>query len=287
MTKEEVFEILLDALKDSAIAFGVILVIHIILSFFELSLAKRLKKNNKLSPLFGSFFGIIPQCGISVIASDLYIKGNITMGTLVSIFLACSDEALPLLLASNKAIYVIFILIIKVVVGFSIGFLIDIIYKEKKYLVLEVKEDLIHTGCCHHNIDDEKENKLSKNLLHPLLHSLKIFLYVLVINIAFGFIIHFINLEAFLNSNKYLAPLFATFVGIIPNCASSVVLSEMFLLNHISFGALMGGLLMNSGLGLVYLLKNKKILKKTFIIIGICFLTAIIFSYLICIITGF
>ena len=296
MTIEQIKHVIIHGLQDSLIIFGFVFVVYFIFSFIEVKIAKVLSKDNKLSPLFGSLCGLIPQCGVSVVASDLYLKRHITMGTIIAIFLACSDEAIPLLIAnfSEKSLMVIPLIIIKFIIGFIIGFIVDLLIKDKK----EVHEHLghceheeeVHVGCCHHHIDDEQESKIKKYFVHPLIHSLKIFAYVLVINLVFGFIVEGIgeeNIASFLQTNRYLSPLFTTFIGLIPNCASSVIVTELYVLDGISFGACLSGLLMNSGLGLIYLLKSKKTLKNTLSIILICFGVSIVVGYLTCLIIGF
>ena len=296
MTWEHALHILTHSVIDSLIVFAVVFAIYVLLSFVEVKIAKVISKDSKLSPLFGSLFGLIPQCGVSVVASDLYLKKHITMGTIVAIFLSCSDEAIPLLLgsASEKALAVIPLMIIKFVVGFITGFVIDMIVRDKNEVHEHLEhchhEEEVHIGCCHHHIDDEKEDHLHKNFIHPLVHSLKILAYVFVINLIFGYTIGFIgeeNIQNFLQANRYLAPLFATLIGVIPNCASSVIITELYVMEGISFGACLGGLLMNSGLGLVYLLKNKHNFKNTMVIIAICFGVSILVSYLTCLCVGF
>lgn len=291
-------EALLDALIDSFKVFVVIVLIYIILSFVEdkISHSKKFSKQNKLSPLIGASAGLIPQCGLSVVASDMYIKEHITMGTLVATFIATSDEALPIMLSEPKKIkWILPVLLIKLVVGFIVGYLVDLIYRHSNE---EVHEHLdhchhheeVHVGCCHHHIDDEKENPLHKHLVHPLLHSLKIFAYVLAVNIVFSLIVYYVGDDAiinFISKNKYVAPLFTTLVGMIPNCASSVIITELYITSGLSFGATMAGLIMNAGLGMVILLKNKNVWKKTAIIWGIMIATALVVGYFTCLIIGF
>ncbi len=296
MTFKVFLDCFLDSLLDSLIVLGICFVIHFILSFFELQAAKRLKKSGKYSPLLGSLLGLVPECGTSVIGSDLYIKEHITMGTLVAIFLSCSDEAIPLMLSSHdkKSLMAFVLIALKFVIGFAIGYLVDLVYRKrldiKKHLEHCDHEDEIHDGCCHHHIDDENEGWVHKHLIHPLVHSLKIFLYVFVINLIFSLIISLIGEETIMNfikSSKYLSPLFSCIIGLIPNCASSVLITELYILDGISFGACLSGLLMNSGLGLIYLLKEKSARKKALMIIGICFITSVLFGYLTCLIVGF
>ena len=282
MTWDIVRAVLLDALKDSALVLAFVFVFHVLLSFIEDKLSNFLVKHKKVAPLFGSLFGIIPQCGTSVLASDLYIQKYISMGTLIAVFLSCSDEALIVLLTNPgpKTIMVLPLIASKFVIGFVIGFLVDLVYKNQE--IKEVKNEELEDVTCtpHHH---HSHVKLHKHLLHPLFHSLEIFAFVFIINFALGLIIASVGEESFANfiiSNRYLSPLFASIIGLVPNCVSSVLISELFIKSSIPFGALLAGLLMNAGIGMMVLLKNKSSLKNTGIILGICFLSANVFGYI-------
>lgn len=281
-------DLLLDALLDSLKVLGFSFIIYFILSFFEDKISHLLQHHRKTSPIIGAAAGLIPQCGISVVASDLYLKEHITIGTLFAVFFACSDEALPILISDfNKAIYVIPLLLMKIIFGFLFGYLLDLIVKNKKEEKV-VDEDEIPIGCCHHEIDHET-SKLMTHLVHPLLHSLKIFIYVLIVNVIFSLIVYFIgenNIVSFLSTNPYLTPILAAIIGIIPNCASSVLLCEVFISGGIPFGALFTGLCMNAGLGLVYLLKNKKSWKSILLLEGYLLITSVSLGYIIIAITS-
>ena len=288
MTWDIAKDVLLDALKDSALVLAFVFLFHLLLSFVEDKLSRLLTKNRKISTLLGSLFGIIPQCGTSVLAADLYIKKYITFGTLAAVFLSCSDEAVLVLLTnpSQKTIMVLPLIASKFVIGFIIGMLVDLVYTKQE--VVEPEQELEDVICDEHHHKHHK--KLHKHLWHPLIHSLEIFAYVLVINVSLGLIIASVGEErfaAFILSNQYAAPVYAGLIGLIPNCASSVLLSELYLSNSLSFGALLSGLLVNAGLGMMILLKNKANIKKTLIIIAICLVTAIAFGYLFCGIFGF
>ena len=300
MTWELALDIFLDALKDSALVLLFVFIFEFIFSFIKIKMKEILEKNRRIAPLFGALFGLIPQCGTSVLGADLYIGRHITVGTIVAIFLSCSDEAIPLLLSSGSkvALAILPLVGLKFVIGFIIGFLIDLIYtKQELHLEEEVNVDECHHAHihAHHHEENEeeehhKESAFHEHFIHPLLHSLELFAYVLAVNLFFGFLIGFIGEETFANfisSNRYLAPLFSTIIGIIPNCASSVVISELFINGHLSFGALLSGLLMNAGLGLMVLMKNKKSIKSAFVILGICFFVSLLFGYLACLIIGF
>ena len=275
------------ALIDSLKVFILVFILYFALSFVENYISKKLSSNNKVSPFFGSLLGLIPQCGISVAASDLYIKRKITVGTLVAVFLACSDEAIFILLASEKFLTVFPLLFIKLVVGFISGMMIDSFILRKQKLKKDNEEVV---SCAHHHEHHHHDSKLKHNFKHTLLHSIEILIYVFIVNFIFGLLIELLGeakLIIFLQNNKYFAPLFSSIIGVIPNCASSVVLSELYIINGLSFGALLSGLLMNAGLGLVYLFKKKENLKMNINIIVIMFIISLIIGYLTCLINGF
>ena len=280
------------AIIESLKVLSVVIILNIALSFFEGKLANKINKNSRFSVFIGSLIGIIPQCGFSVVASDMYQKKRISMGTIIAVFIATSDEALPIMLSSKDKFFMVIPLIIsKLLIAIFIGFLIDFIIsrinKPKSFQdALVNNEESIHKGCCSHTIEEHGDKKkifLKKHFLHPFIHSLKIFIYVFFINFLFGTLIHFIgedNISSFLTKYQFLTPLIATFIGLIPNCASSVIITNLFIQGSISFGATLAGLITNAGLGLAFLIKSKKQLKNTLIIIGILILTSLIFGYL-------
>ena len=288
MTWDIFFDKLLDALKDSVLVFAFVFLFHVILSFIETPVSNFLIKRKKTSPIFGALFGLIPQCGTSVIAADLYIKKLITFGTLIAVFLACSDEALLVLLGAwNEKTLAIFPLIgLKLAAGILFGFLIDLVIARHQKL-----EEVDHVDEKHECHEHHHENTpIHAHLVHPLIHALKIFIYVFIINLALGLLIGWVGEENFANfmiSNRYLAPLFTSIIGLIPNCASSVLITELYLSGTLSFGALFAGLLVNSGLGVMILIKEYKNIKKTLLILGVCFAIAVSLGYLTCLVVGF
>lgn len=313
--------VLLHALEDSLIVLAFLVPINILIALFEPRLAGRIKLKGALAPLVGVTVGLFPQCGFSVVATDLYKKRHITVGTLLGVYLATSDEALPIFLASGEqAIDILPLLACKFLIGLIVGYTADAIFSKNKKRVAEHiaecdHEPEVHFGCCGHEIENgehedehdhsacvtpcgseieekrrERKHKLKHYLLHPILHSAKIFVYILLINIVFGVLIHYIGedrIMSFLSANKYVAPLFAVIVGAIPNCASSVVISNLYLMGGLGFGATAGGLLMNAGLGFAVLLKDRKNLKESLAIIGGMFAVSIAFSYILSAAFGF
>ncbi len=275
------------AFIDTLSIFVTILIVYFILSFIEGKLANKIVKSEKFSPLIGTCVGLIPQCGFSIIASDMYRKKYISLGTLIAVFIACSDEALPILLSNRKTISTVIPLVaVKFVIAILSGYIIDLLLKRKQKITKNetIENEEIHYGCCKHQIEHSKEKFVKEHLLHPLLHSLKICAYVLIINLIFSTIIYFVgenSIKEFLNNNIYLTPFLSSIIGLIPNCASSIIITELYVSSSLSFAATISGLICNAGLGLIYLLKDKKNLKNTLFIIGILLAISLLSGYII------
>lgn len=268
------------SLLDSLWVFLVTYLVLVIISFFEAKLHSLLAKNKKVAPIAGSAVGLIPQCSVSVVSADLYVKRHITIGTLIAVFISASDESLPILF-SNKDTIVdgLILMAIKFVFGFLVGYLADLLFKNKSNCEdVTLKDEHCHESSCH----CEKKGFGYNHFVHPLIHSLIIFAYVFVVNFIFHALIHFITEEAlneFISSNKYLSPLFTTLVGLIPNCASSVVITKLYVLGGIPFSALLSGTCVNAGLGLLYLFKNKRSIKDVFVIYTILIVSSLVLGY--------
>ena len=307
-------EIFLDALIDSLIVLAVLVPVNILIAVIEPRLAGRIRLKGRLAPLVGVTVGLFPQCGFSVVATDLYQKRHITVGTLLGVYLATSDEALPIFLsAGEKALDILPILAFKFAIGLIVGYTADLVCTKSRARVENhaaecEHEPEIHIGCCGHNIEEDEQKsehdhseceepcgeekelaaknraaKLRQYLLHPLEHSARTFLYIFVINLIFGVIIHFVGEDAlmeFLSSNRYVAPLFAVIVGAIPNCASSVVISDLYLMGGLGFGATLGGLLMNAGIGFAVLFRDRKAWRENLAIFAVMFLVSVAFAYI-------
>lgn len=279
MNLEIIKDILLDALKDSASVFLFVFIFHALTSFFEGRMASYIASKKTGAPVIGSLFGLIPQCGTSVLGSDLYARGYITAGTLIAIFLSCSDEAMLVLLSGGAARIIPTLLILKFVIGSLVGLAVNAVVKQETSQTLDTYEGHAHS-----------ENSIDSHLLHPLHHAFEVFVYVLVINIVMGTLIQLIgeeNLSSIISGGKHLTPLLASILGLVPNCASSVILSELYMSGNIAFGALTGGLLVNCGLGILVLFKRKATIKSAIWIIAICFTVSVASGYIICFINGF
>lgn len=271
-----------DAVIDSIhllpLLFLVFLIIEILEFFFAEKINDFIKKCEKTAVLIGSLAAVIPQCGFSVIASTLYIKKYITKGTLIGIYLATSDEAIPVLLTdANAARFVIPIVGCKIVIAILFGYIIDIILKDKKYVFY--KTECHHhaceqeEGCCSHSVSNRRKREL---IFHPLKHTFNIFIFILLITILLNYIFSIYDLGALFGSMGIIEPIVTAIVGLIPNCAVSIAIALMLMKGTISIGAAMAGLLSNAGLGILVLLRHKENLKDTFIIIGILLFISIL-----------
>ena len=279
---EEIFDIVLDALLDSARVFPFLFLMYVLIEFLEhgtnITKNKNILRGN-LAPLLGAATGIIPQCGFSVMAAKLYDRKLIRTGTLLAVFLATSDEALIILLSyGTKAFAVMPIIAIKFVVAVGVGYLFNGILRGEKLAELAEGESVYGAPCGH---DHEEDSKLRRYLVHPLLHSLEIFAYILVVNLAFGFAMHYAEsaITAFLEQGLWFQPLIAGLVGLIPNCASSVLITMSYMRGALSFGGAIAGPCANAGLGFVILFKNVKSWKRNLALLGVLYVLSIAVGY--------
>lgn len=278
----EIMEIVPDALLDSLKVFPFLFLMYVLIEFLEnrtnITKNKNILRGN-LAPLLGAATGIVPQCGFSVMAAKLYDKKLIRTGTLLAVFLATSDEALIILLSSgSSAIAVMPLIAVKFAVAVGIGYLFNALMRGEKLLELEEGEEIHGTPCGH---DHEEDGKVRRYLVHPLLHSLEIFAYILVVNLAFGFAMHYAEgaIASFLQGGYWYQPLIAGLVGLIPNCASSVLVTQSYVLGALSFGGMAAGLCANAGLGFVILFKNVKSWKRNLALLGILYVISVAVGY--------
>ncbi len=312
-----------EAVKDSLLILPVLIVTYVIIEIIEIKSSKSLKNSkllkNKYATLVGSAFGIVPQCGFSVIATDLYTKKAINVGTLMAVYVATSDEAVPLLLShpehfKDLGVIIAIKFVMAVIIGYGANLFVKYLYKPKnvyqkavlksnflgegeinvkhqsvqqRYLVADINleqtlaedESAFDRGCCGHHIEGEKEKpNFWQFIYHPLVHCLKIFFFILIVNIVFEIILHYVGentLMEFMHSVKYLQPLIAGIVGLIPNCASSVVITQLFIEGGLTLGACITGLSVNAGIAYTLLIKQNQNKKHVLYIISSIFVFAL------------
>lgn len=273
----------IDAISDSIhilpFLFFVFLLIEIIEFYWADKINFKLKNSGKFSVLVGSLAAIFPQCGFSIIASSLYINKAISKGCLIAVYLATSDEAIPILLASpSKALLVIPIVGIKFFIAILAGYFIDFALKPK--IVASNSAEEIEEGCCKHDIEHGSKKEL---IIHPIFHTANIFVFVLMITLVLNFWLAKFDVTSFITSGKISGPIIGSFVGLIPNCAISLGATMMLIKSTISFGTAMSVLLSNAGLGLLVLIKKNDFqdtLKIIFILLLISIISGITINLL-------
>lgn len=258
-------EVILDTIIDSLKLIPFLLVAFLIIELLEHKLNNKTKhiitKSKKIGPIIGSLLGVIPQCGFSVMATNLYITRIITLGTLISIYLSTSDEMLIIMISEKVEISLILkILLIKIFFGIVYGLIIDKIINKKK------KDKETNYELCDEEHCDCNHSILLSAIKHTLHITLFIFIITLIINTIFT-LLGDNYLSKILLNNSILSPFITSLIGLIPNCAASVILTELYLNSTISLGALIGGLLTSSGSSLLVLIKNNKNKKENLSII--------------------
>lgn len=270
-------EILEDTIIDSLKLVPFLFITYIIMELIETHAGekteKAIRKSGKFGPIIGAILGIIPQCGFSAVASNFYAARIITQGTLIAIFLSTSDEMLPILISEGAEIGIIIkILAIKIFIGMGIGILIDLLSKNSK----KSKEHIeIHKICENDNCNCENDGIIKSSIKHTI----QIFGYIFIINIIINYIIYFIGedkIASLIVNIPILGTVITAIIGIIPNCASSIILTELYLENIITLGAMISGLLVNSGIGILILFKVNKDKKENLKILGILYLVGIV-----------
>lgn len=215
----------------------------------------------------GLEYGILPQCGFSASATNLYSSRLISIGTLIAVYLSTSDEMVPIFISEAMPISLMFeILGLKLILGIIWGFIIDFIFK--KFIFKESPKD---KEMNENNIDeiceDEHCHCHEQGILKAsLVHTLNITIYIFIITLIINFIISLIgegNIENFIKNNIFLGPIISSLIGLIPNCAASVIITNLYIENVINMASLISGLLTGAGVGLLVLFKtNRKHLKE-------------------------
>ena len=262
-------EILLDAVIDVAKMLPILFLVYLIIEYFEHKsggLGGVLSKNRRLAPLMGAALGIFPQCGFSAALSDLYVKRYVTIGTLFAVLISTSDEAIPILMANSSHWLTILKLIgTKLVIAILFGYLLDMLIKKQPSGQGQTGK---HHGC-------DCKGHFWKDALK---HTAKISAYLFVSTLLINIIIHYAgkdNISNILNQNAYLRPFAASLVGLIPNCAASIIITELFVNGMLDFPSAVAGLCTGAGISLLVLFRyNKNFKENLLILLGIYFIGA-------------
>lgn len=283
----EIIHLIIHTLKDTLNLLPFLLVAFLIIELIEHKLTNKTKKiiekSGKLGPLLGSTLGVIPQCGFSVLATNLYITRIISLGTLIAIYLSTSDEMLPILLSRNASFTVIFsLLFTKFIIGVIAGFIIDFVINKKESI--KIKED--YTICDDEHCHCDRENIFVSSLMHTL----KTYIFIFIVTFILNVIMHEFGNEFIENifmKNNIFAPFISSLIGLIPNCGASVILTELYLSNVISYSSLISGLLTGSGVAIIVLFRNNKNMKENLLVLSLIYLIGAFSGVIINILSNF
>lgn len=276
----EIWEICKDVLLDGARMIPFLFFAFLVIEWMEKYTGEKrdriLVRGNKAGPVIGAMFGCIPQCGFSVVAANLYAERLISVGTLLAVFMSTSDEAIIVMLGYPKSgNKILTILMLKVIIAVVAGYLLDL-FCRKKYFV--IKEEHLQKEkscvCCgtHDNI-----------LQAAILHSAKTLWYIMLFSLALNFVIEWIGIsriQELLMSDSPFQVVFSTSVGLIPNCASSILITELYMKGVLALPSVMAGLLASGGMGLIVLWKNNQNRKENFKITMTLYISSLLIGVL-------
>ncbi|MFA4943015.1 MAG: putative manganese transporter, partial [Patescibacteria group bacterium] len=251
----------------------------------------KVQKSGAAGPVVGALAGSLPQCGFSVVATALYTQRLATIGTLIAVYLATSDEAIPVILSQpDKANLIWPLILTKIIIAIIFGYSLDFIFRKNNQKTLahieaynqgqdEASHDhqaiLNETACCGHNTScSAKKFNIEEIFFHPLIHTAKIFVFILLISFLINLAFFNLGTEAltriFLN-NSFWQPFLVALFGLIPNCAASVGITTLYLKGAITYGSVVAGLCASGGLGILVLFREEKDKRQVFKIIGLLF----------------
>ena len=265
---------ILHTLIDTAKVLPFLFLTYLLMEFLEHKAGgapeRWLRGSGKVGPLVGGALGVLPQCGFSAAATGFYTGRMITTGTLIAVYLSTSDEMLPILISSEASISAILkLLATKLVIGIAAGFAIDGIARLLRRGKVDTQEPQIEELCERENCDCGDRFVLSA-LKHTAYITVFLLIFTFVLNIGVE-LVGEENIQKVVLNRPVLGSVLAAVVGLIPNCASSVALTSLFVDGVISSGALLSGLMVNAGVGLAILFRNNRPVKDSLRIVAILF----------------
>ena len=274
----------LHTLADTAKVVPFLFLTYLLMEFLEHKAGgapeRWLRGSGKIGPLVGGALGVLPQCGFSAAATGFYTGRMITTGTLIAVYLSTSDEMLPILISSGAPIPTILkLLVTKLVIGIGAGFAIDGISRLIRKGKPDEQEPQIEELCERENCDCG-----DRFVLSALKHTVYITVFLLIFTFVLNLGIELIgeeNIKSLVLNRPVLGSVLAALVGLIPNCASSVALTSLFVDGVLSGGALLSGLMVNAGIGLAILFRNNRPIKDSWRVVGILFGISVVCGILI------
>ena len=273
-------EILLDAVKDSVILIPFLFLTYLVLEAVEAHASEKMVSlvgsERWFDPILGALLGVVPECGFSAAAASLFSGGAVTIGTLVAVFLATSDEMLPIFISENVPVsFIVRVLAVKVAIAAIVGVALNLLFT-RRHKSLENTEERIeelcensHCACTEH-----------EGIVKPaLIHTAEIVVFVLIVNLVLNTLVELGGeavLEKLALGNPVLSCMVTALVGLIPNCAVSVAITELYLNGALSLSAMLSGLLTGSGVGMLVLFRTNRHGKENFMILGIVYVCGVL-----------
>lgn len=274
-----VWSIITEGVKDTVICIPILYVTYLFMEILESSSRfdeeTLCRHSRKIGPVIGGVLGVIPQCGLAGSAAALYSTGTVTLGTMLAVFFATSDEMLPVMLASLSGKFaigvstVVAILAAKAGLGIVLGYIADIAVKAGKGKNIHSLCERDHCEC------DGEEGSVYRS---ALIHTAKITLMLLIVNIALSAIIDSIGIESLsgtIINQPVIGELVVGLFGLIPNCAISVIITESYLSGVLGLGGMFAGLLANAGIGLIVLFRTNARLRENTMIVLIIYVLSV------------
>lgn len=282
-------EIIEDTLIDALKLLPFLFITYLIMEYIEHKMGHKtksaIKKSGKWGPIIGSILGVFPQCGFSVSATNLYAGRVITLGTLIAVYLSTSDEMLPIFISEAVSpVIILKILGIKLIIGMIAGVILDLfvnlIIKNKNKKIVQQNEEDSEEDEIGHMCEEEhchcNESGILKSAIH---HTLSILVFIVLITFIINTVVYFVGEETiagWILNKPVIGPVIASLIGLIPNCAASVIITNMYLENVISLGSMISGLLTGAGVGLAVLFKTNSKIKENIGIIILLYAIGII-----------
>ena len=276
-------DIIYDTLKDGLRILPFLWFAFLLIELFEHKFSRKSKrlieKSGKFGPLLGGILGCFPQCGFSVMATNLYVTRIISMGTLISVYLSTSDEMLPIMISRGGDVEELFLILgIKVMIGVISGFLIDFIISKKNEV--SIKDLCVEEEChCDKGI-----------LISSFRHTFKSLFFIVIVCFVLN-IVMFCGgedvLSSILGGSSMVAPFIASLIGLVPNCSASVVITELYLNDVLSISSLISGLLTGSGVALLVLFKSNKNIRENVRILMLVYLIGVLSGLMIELVSSF
>ena len=286
MSSGEIFlgildEVVLHGILDSLKIVAFLFLAYLLMEFIEHKASARvegfIKKAGPFGPLAGGALGVVPQCGFSTVASNFYTAHVVSMGTLIAVFLSTSDEMLPIMISGSVPAKFVFAVLgyklaVAVLVGFVVDFVLRIVYKGKTRNI-DIDE-ICENDNCH----------CERGIFHSAIHhTLTVGGFVLAITILLNLVIFFVGeerLASLMYDKFFVGHLISALVGLVPNCAVSVALTDLCIEGFITVGTMLSGLFSGSGVGLLILLRVNKRRKENLVILGVLVLSGLLFGML-------